>query len=66
MQRDDVYMAGSLLIYYEQGNRKAMVAPDVFAVMGVPGHDRSSYLLWWEGKAPDFVLEITMEAGVVP
>ena len=58
-KRDDVYVAGNLLIYYEQGNRKAVVAPDVFAVMGVPGHDRSSYLLWREGKAPDFVLEIT-------
>ena len=60
-KRDDVYVAGNLLIYYEQGNRKAMVAPDVFAVMGVPGHDRGSYLLWREGKAPDFVLEITSQ-----
>ena len=27
--------------------------------MGVASHDRSSYLLWEEGKAPGFVLEIT-------
>ena len=60
-KRDDVYVAGNLLIFYEEGNRKAMVAPDLFAVLGVPGHDRSSYLLWREGKAPDFVLEITSQ-----
>ena len=58
--RDDVYVAGNLLIYYEEGNAGASVAPDVFVVMGVPIHDRRSYRLWLEGgKVPDFVLEIT-------
>ena len=57
--RPDVYVAGNLLIYYEENNVKARVAPDVFVVMGVASHDRTSYLLWEEGKAPDFVLEIT-------
>lgn len=57
--RPDVYVAGNLLIYYEQGNPRASVAPDVFVVKGVPNHDRFSYLLWEEGKAPDFVMEIT-------
>ena len=58
-RRPDVYVAGNLLIYYERDNVKASVAPDVFVVKGVPNHDRFSYLLWEEGKAPDFVLEIT-------
>ena len=57
MPREDVYVAGTLLIYYEEGNPGASVAPHVFAVVGVSSHDRSSYLLWREGKAPDFVLE---------
>ena len=57
--RPDVYVAGNLLIYYEENNVKARVAPDVFVVMGVASHDRTSYLLWEEGKAPGFVLEIT-------
>ena len=57
--RPDVYVAGNLLIYYERDNVKASVAPDVFVVKGVSNHDRFSYLLWEEGKAPDFVLEIT-------
>ena len=57
--RSDVYVAGNLLIYYEEGNPKARVAPDVFVVLGVPNRDRSSYFLWEERKAPDFVLEVT-------
>ena len=58
-ERRDVYVAGNLLIYYEENNVKARVAPDVFVVMGVPSRDRTSYLLWEEGKAPGFVLEVT-------
>jgi len=62
--RDDVYVSGNLLIYYEQGNPKASVAPDVFVVDGAPRHDRRSYKLWEEPKAPDFALEITSNSTV--
>lgn len=57
--RPDVYVSGNLFIYYEQGNPKAVVAPDVFVVFGAPAYDRPSYRLWQEPKGPDFVLEIT-------
>ena len=57
--RPDVYVSGNLLLYYEEGNPRAVVAPDVFVVLGASGPDRSSYRLWEEPKAPDFVLEIT-------
>ena len=40
-------------------SRRAVVAPDVFVVIGAPTHIRRSYKLWEEPKAPDFVLEIT-------
>src|SRR5262245_15488407 len=56
---DDVYVAGALFLYYEEGNPSAVVAPDVFVVFGTPNRLRSSYMLWREPKAPDFVLEIT-------
>ena len=56
--RDDVYVSGDLLIYYQEGNRKASIAPDVFVVHGVAKEMRKTYLLWEEGKAPDFVLEV--------
>ena len=57
--REDVYVAGDMFLYYEEGNPRAVVAPDVFVVIGAPKQDRHSYLLWKEPKAPDFVLEIT-------
>jgi Uma2 family endonuclease len=57
--RPDVYVSGNLLIYYEEGNPKAAVAPDVFVVFGVPKQQRRSYFTWKEGKVPDFVIEIT-------
>ena len=57
-EREDVYVAGNLLIYYQEGTR-ARVAPDVFVVLGAPRRKRSRYLLWQEPKAPDFVLEVT-------
>jgi Uma2 family endonuclease len=58
-QRADVYVSGNLFIYYEEGHPEAVVAPDVFVVFGAPKHRRSSYMLWNEPKAPDFVMEIT-------
>ena len=56
--REDVYVSGDLLIYYEEGNPKARAAPDVFVVFGVPKRKRPTYLLWKEGKVPVFVLEV--------
>lgn len=59
-QRQDVYVSGNLFIYYEQGNPKKVISPDVFVVFGVNGGDRRSYKTWEEqDKVPDFVLEIT-------
>ena len=57
--RRDVYVSGNLLVYYEEGNPGASVAPDVFVVLGVSNADRPIYRLWEEAKEPDFVLEIT-------
>jgi len=60
--RSDVYVSGNMLLYYHKGNRRAVVAPDVFVVIGVEKRLRRSYLLWQEEKAPNFVLEITSES----
>ena len=56
--RDDVYVSGDLLIYYEEGNPRVSVAPDVFVVFGVEDRMRMIYKVWEEGKGPDFVLEV--------
>ena len=57
--RTDVYVSGNLFIYYREGDPQAVVAPDVFVVVGAHSADRSIYRLWKEPKGPDFVLEIT-------
>ena len=57
--RPDVYVSGDLFLYHEENNNRARIAPDVFVVFGVPDHRRQTYLLWQEGKAPDFVMEVS-------
>ena len=32
------YVSGNLLIFYEEGNKRKHVSPDVFVVHGVPNH----------------------------
>ena len=56
--RLDVYVSGNMFIYYEEGNPKAVVAPDVFVAIGVDKKDRWSSKSWQEPKGPDFVLEV--------
>jgi Uma2 family endonuclease len=54
-----VYVAGNILLYYEEGNPVACVAPDVFVVQGVAKRERRTYRLWEEGQPPAVVFEIT-------
>jgi Uma2 family endonuclease len=60
--RDDVYVVGNLLLYYQQGDGSKSVSPDLMVVFGASNHVRSSYRLWEEPKSPDFVLEIASES----
>ena len=59
LDRAQVHVAGDMFVYFREGDPGAVVAPDVFVVFGAPKHMRSSYKLWEEPKAPDFVLEVT-------
>src|ERR1043165_1845499 len=55
-----MYVSGNLLMYYERGNKRKHVSPDVFVVRGVSKKEkRLYYLTWEEGKNPDRILEIT-------
>lgn len=65
--RDDVYVVGNILLYYQEADPgtdkpSESVSPDLMVVIGAPKHVRSSYKLWEEPKAPDFVLEIVLES----
>jgi Uma2 family endonuclease len=54
-----VYVSGNLLLFYQRGNKRRHVSPDVFVVKGVDKKDRLNYLLWQEGKGPNIVIELT-------
>ncbi len=58
--RQDIYVAGSMAVYYRQGDRTAVVVPDVFVVLGAAQKEaRKSYLIWEEGGVvPSFVVEV--------
>ena len=57
--RTNVHVGSNSFLYYERGNPRAVVAPDVYVVVGAPAYLRDTYLLWNEPKGPDFVLEVT-------
>lgn len=56
----DVYVSGNLLLYYEEGNPRTSVAPDVLVTRGIPKLPlREIYKLWEEGQSPNIVIEVT-------
>src|SRR4051812_35406145 len=55
----NTYVSGNLLLFYEEGNRRRHLAPDVFVIFGVGKHQRDNYLLWEEGHSPALVIELT-------
>jgi Uma2 family endonuclease len=54
-----VYVSGNLLVFYEPGNRRKHLSPDVFVVKGVAKVQRDNYLIWEEGQVPNLVIELT-------
>ncbi len=66
--RSDVCVAVDLLVYAAGPEdaagrvRAVSVAPDVLVAFGVDGRLRDSWVIWQEGKAPDFVLEVASES----
>ncbi|HEV3025277.1 MAG TPA: Uma2 family endonuclease [Pirellulales bacterium] len=57
-----VYVSGNMLVYYEKGNKRKHVSPDVFVVKGIPKDKRRDYFLVWEERNPDLVIEITSKS----
>ena len=56
--RREVLVASNLCVFFERGNRRAVVAPDLFVAFGAGGGDRLSYKVWEEGRVPDLALEL--------
>ena len=62
--RPDALVAPDILVYPEQGNPRNRIAPDVLVAFGLGAHNRSTYLVWKEGKPPDWVLEVASPSSV--
>ncbi len=54
-----VYISGNLFLYYQEGDPRRVVAPDVFVVPGIPNEPRRTYKLWEEEVVPAVVFELT-------
>ena len=46
-------------MYFEEGNPRRFVVPDVFVAKGCPRGDRRTFKLWDEAGVPNFVIEVT-------
>ena len=53
-----VLVTGNIFIYYVRGDSSKCVAPDLLVAKGVGSRVRPKYLVWEEGRPPDFVLEV--------
>jgi len=57
-----VYVSGNLLLFYEPGNKRRHVSPDVLITKGLQPGPRKNYILWQEGLPPNVVIEVTSES----
>ena len=55
----EAYVSGDILLYYVEGNPRKSVSPDVLVSFGLGKKLRRNYLVWEEGKVPDFVMEFS-------
>ena len=56
--RPDALVAADIFVYPQRGNADWKRAPDVLVALGLGARERMSYLVWREGKPPDWVLEV--------
>ncbi len=54
----DVYIGGNMMMYYEEGNPRKSISPDVFMVRGLSKKELRTYKTWEQPSTLDFVLEV--------
>ena len=57
---DRGYVGGNMFVYYSpnQVKNEDFKGPDVFVALGCSNHERKSWIVWEEGKAPDIAIEL--------
>ena len=61
----EALVVADVLVYLEKGNPENRISPDVLVAFGLGTHSRLAYLVWKEGKPPDWVLEVASPGSVV-
>ena len=57
-QQNNVVVIADMMFYYEEGNPRKVIAPDVMVVKGVKNYPRRTFRLW-EEKIPEVVFEVS-------
>lgn len=57
-------VAAEMFIYYEEGNPRVFVAPDVYVIPNVGDEPRRSYFMWLEHEVPSFAMEVVSSSSV--
>ena len=58
-QMPEIYVSGDILMYYVKGDPRKSVSPDILVSFGLGKKPRRTYLVWKEGKVPDFAMEFS-------
>ena len=67
LRRPDVFVGGNQFIYYQEGEPREVVCPDVYVVFGKDKAPRRTWKTWVEGTFPHVVFEMTSRvASVAP
>jgi Uma2 family endonuclease len=60
-KREDVKVFGNCMLYYEKGNPKKVVSPDLMICFGLEKTPKRVYKLWEEKIIPSVVIEFASE-----
>ena len=59
--KKDVTVAANMMVYYDKGNPKKWLAPDIFVCLGAENKLRRTYKTWEEKIFPQIVFEIASD-----
>jgi Uma2 family endonuclease len=63
-ERQDVFVGGDMFLYFslDQVRGRDFRGPDFFVVLGTTRRERTSWVVWQEGKGPDVIIELLSES----
>jgi Uma2 family endonuclease len=64
LQKRKMHVAADLFLYYEQGNPRAVKAPDVMVIKGLDKAFRRTFKTWKEKAVPCVVFEVTSASTI--